>query len=128
MPSSVSAKADQRINPARRIRRTLWSGVILLALIGIAVALRRTITLVPILVNGYHPPAPPSNAVVAQFAVLDDIFARYPILTLIHIIPGVLFMLPDILFGTPFIQVRTTQLLGFCLALPYVAANVGKAA
>jgi len=41
---------------------------------------------------------------------------------------GVLFMLPDILFGTPFIQVRTTQLLGFCMALPYIAYNVGRQA
>jgi hypothetical protein len=41
---------------------------------------------------------------------------------------GVLFMLPDILFGTPFIQVRTTQLLGFCMALPYIAYNVVRQA
>jgi hypothetical protein len=64
-----------------------------LTLIGIAVVVRRTITLVPILVNGYTPPVPASNPVAAQFAALDDLFARYPILTLIHIIPGVLFML-----------------------------------
>jgi hypothetical protein len=41
---------------------------------------------------------------------------------------GVLFMMPDIFFGTPFIQQRTTQLLGFCLALPYVAYNVMRCA
>jgi O-antigen ligase len=41
---------------------------------------------------------------------------------------GVLFMLPDICFGTPFIQVRTTQLLGLCLALPYIAHHLRKAA
>ena len=64
-----------------------------LALIGIAVVVRRTITLVPILVNGYTPPVLASNPVAAQFAALDDLFARYPILTLIHIIPGVLFLL-----------------------------------
>ena len=39
---------------------------------------------------------------------------------------GMLFMVPDILFGTPFIQQRTTQLLGFCFALPYVAYNVAR--
>src|SRR5690349_4160062 len=62
------------IKPARRVRRTLWCAVILLALIGIAVVVRRTVALLPILVNGYTPPAPTSNPVAAQFAALDDIF------------------------------------------------------
>ena len=39
---------------------------------------------------------------------------------------GMVFMVPDILFGTPFIQMRTTQLIGFCFALPYVAYNVAR--
>src|SRR5438128_1451538 len=30
---------------------------------------------------------------LAQFAALDDVFARYPILTLIHILPGALFLM-----------------------------------
>jgi O-antigen ligase len=34
---------------------------------------------------------------------------------------GLAFMLPDLLIGTPFPQVRTTQMLAICLALPYVA-------
>jgi len=34
---------------------------------------------------------------------------------------GLAFMLPDLLVGTPFPQVRTTQVLAICLALPYVA-------
>jgi len=34
---------------------------------------------------------------------------------------GLAFMLPDLLVGTPFPQVRTTQMLAVCLALPYVA-------
>src|SRR6267142_645148 len=49
--------------------------------------------LVPIVVGGYHPPAGTSNPVAAQFAKLDDLFAHYPILTLVHIVPGLLFML-----------------------------------
>jgi hypothetical protein len=81
------------MNLALRIQRLLWSAVSLLVLIGIAVVLRRTVNLVPILINGYHPPAAASNPVAAQFAALDDVFARYPVLTLIHIIPGLLFML-----------------------------------
>jgi hypothetical protein len=36
-------------------------------------------------------------------------------------VAGVAFMLPDVLIGTPFPQVRTTQMLAVALALPYVA-------
>jgi hypothetical protein len=81
-----------RVEPGPHTRRILWSVVSLLALIGIAVVIRRTINLVPILINGYTPPVAASNPTAAQFAALDDVFARYPVLTLIHIIPGVLFM------------------------------------
>jgi hypothetical protein len=34
---------------------------------------------------------------------------------------GLAFMLPDILVGTPFPQVRTSQMLAVCMALPYLA-------
>jgi len=34
---------------------------------------------------------------------------------------GLAFMLPDLLIGTPFPQVRTTQMLAVCLSLPYLA-------
>ena len=78
---------------AQRLQRPLWAAVLLLAVIGIAVVIRRTVTLVPILLDGYRPPAATSNPVAAQFAALDDLFARYPSLTLIHILPGLLFMI-----------------------------------
>src|SRR6267142_6771726 len=81
------------MNPGIRIRRALWGAVIFLALIGSAVAVRRMVHLVPIVIGGYHPPGVTSNPVAAQFASLDDLFARYPILTLVHIVPGLLFML-----------------------------------
>lgn len=41
---------------------------------------------------------------------------------------GIAFMLPDILVGTPFPQVRTSQMLAVCLALPYLAMAAGQAA
>ena len=41
---------------------------------------------------------------------------------------GLAFMLPDLLVGTPFPQVRTTQMLAVCLALPYVALAAARAA
>ncbi|HTC66139.1 MAG TPA: DUF2306 domain-containing protein [Candidatus Acidoferrum sp.] len=81
------------MEPGNRFRRVLWGGVIFLALIGTAVAVRRMVNLVPILLHGYRPPAPASNPVAEQFSALDDLFAHYPVLTLVHIVPGLLFML-----------------------------------
>ncbi|HEY2118763.1 MAG TPA: DUF2306 domain-containing protein [Candidatus Acidoferrum sp.] len=76
-----------------RSRRAVWYVVIYLALIGVGVGVRRITNLLPVIVNGYHPPAAPSNPVAAQFGALDDLFAHYPILTLIHIVPGLFFVL-----------------------------------
>ena len=42
-------------------------------------------------------------------------------------VAGLAFMLPDLLAGTPFPQVRTTQMLAVCLGLPYVAMAVSSA-
>src|SRR5262245_64993468 len=81
------------MKPDVRIRRALWSVVILLALIAVAVAMRGTVRLVRVLMNGYGPPTGASNPVAAQFAALDDVFARHPVLTLINILPGLLFVI-----------------------------------
>jgi len=42
-------------------------------------------------------------------------------------VAGAAFMIPDILIGTPFPQVRTTQMLAVALALPYVALAANSA-
>jgi uncharacterized membrane protein len=73
------------------LRRAMWAAVIFLSAIGVAVALRRIAVLAPIMVRGSHPPLMRSGP-AAQFNALDDLFARYPVLTLIHIVPGMLFM------------------------------------
>jgi len=39
-------------------------------------------------------------------------------------VAGLAFMLPDMLVGTPVPQIRTTQMLAVCMALPYVAMAV----
>ena len=78
--------------PGIRTHHILWGLVIFLALIGVSAVARRTMHLVPILINGYSPPATPSNPRLAQLAGLDDIFARYPVLTLVHILPALLFL------------------------------------
>ena len=81
------------MKPSIRVQVMLWRTTIFLVLIGVFVVVRRTAHLVPILINGYHPPAATSNPVAAQFLALDDIFARYPFLKLIHILPALLFLL-----------------------------------
>jgi hypothetical protein len=43
-------------------------------------------------------------------------------------VAGIAFMLPDFLVGTPIPQVRTTQMLAICLALPYLAMAVTRVA
>jgi uncharacterized membrane protein len=78
---------------AIRLRRTLWCVVIFLTLIGVAVAVRRIANLLPVVAKGYQPPAVTSNPSEAQIAALDDLFAHYPNLTLVHIVPGLLFMM-----------------------------------
>ena len=88
------------------MRRVLWGAVIFLALIGTAVAVRRMVHVVPVVLHGYRPPAPASNPVAAQFGALDDLFAHYPVLTLIHIVPGLLFMLLGPLQFSSAIRVR----------------------
>src|SRR6266404_3665872 len=94
------------MKPGIRLRRALRSAVIFLAFIGVAVAVRRMVNLLPIVVGGYHPPAVSSNPVAAQFAALDYLFAHYPILTLVHIVPGLLFMLLGPLQFSPTIRAR----------------------
>ena len=41
-------------------------------------------------------------------------------------VAGLAFMLPDILVGTPVPQVRTTQMLAICMALPYIALQASR--
>jgi uncharacterized membrane protein len=92
------------------LRRALWGAVIFLAFIGSAVAIRRMVHLLPVAVHGYHPPAAASSSpAAAQFSALDDLFAHYPYLTLVHIVPGLLFMLLGPLQFSSAIRARYLQ-------------------
>jgi uncharacterized membrane protein len=81
------------MKPGARLRRLVWIAVVFLAVIGVAVAVRRIVKLAPVVARGYQPSGVPANPVAAQFVPLDDLFAHYPILTLVHIVPGLLFMI-----------------------------------
>jgi uncharacterized membrane protein len=81
------------MEPRVRLRRALWSAVVFLAFIGVAVAARRIVYLSPILASGYSSPAVVPGSRAEQLVHLDEVFARHPILTMIHIVPGLLFMI-----------------------------------
>jgi len=83
--------------PRQRATRFVWIGVILLVLIGIAAATRRTLVLLwPEVFAGKYPPA----------AALDIGFARHMALTFVHIIPGALFLALALLQFVPSIRAR----------------------
>jgi uncharacterized membrane protein len=69
--------------PTNWLVRVLWGVVIVLAFIGIAAAVRRTLILAQVMPS-FDPPQAPA---------FDAGFAQYPILTLVHIVPGALFMI-----------------------------------
>jgi hypothetical protein len=96
------------MRPGDRLRLLLWSAVIFLALFGVAVAVRRIVYLVPILIRGYSSPVV-SNSGAAQFVALDEVFARHPVLTMIHIVPGLLFMILGPLQFSTTIRARHLQ-------------------
>ena len=68
--------------------RLLYSIIAFLSLIGVVIVVRRMLTLIPVLINGYHPPVVKNN-----LTQIDDSLAQYPLLILVHIIPGLIFVL-----------------------------------
>ncbi len=73
------------VRPGRAIVRILWIVTLFLVLIGIAIVVRRTLVL-------FGPPAAPSRG-FPEAAAMDANFARHRLLTMIHIIPGLVFMI-----------------------------------
>jgi uncharacterized membrane protein len=68
---------------SKRATRMVWTGVLILVLIGIAAVTRRTVVLLsPGALGGSSSPA----------AALDSGFERHRSLTLLHILPGALFL------------------------------------
>src|SRR6266481_4320360 len=72
------------MKPRATTLRILWIATLLLVLIGVAAVIRRTLLLLA--------PAPATPG-ISQTASPDAGFARHPVLTMVHIIPGLLFML-----------------------------------
>lgn len=74
MPAATSYKIDR--SPLR-FQGEMWTGMILLCLIGAATVIRRIVAL-----------AHPARNAPPQLAALDTVFAQKPVLTLLHIVPA----------------------------------------
>jgi uncharacterized membrane protein len=72
------------MRPKPALVRILWGITLLLMLIGVAIVIRRTVAL--------FAPSPP-RANFPDAAAMDAGFARHPFLTMLHITPGLLFIL-----------------------------------
>jgi len=86
-----AARRNTYMRP-RALNRLLWAAVAVLGVIAVAVIVRRASALLPVFTHGPHPSPPRANPALAQFAGLDDIFANHAVLTMIHIVPGLLFV------------------------------------
>ncbi len=86
-------RPQENIKSDKSNLKWIYTIVIFLSLIGVAIVARRTLKLVPVLINGFQAHKPQANANLEQLAATDDLFARYPVLTLVHILPGLVFIL-----------------------------------
>ena len=86
----LTARIQNMERPA--LRRALWALLGFLTLIGCAIVFRRVVALAPTLLGQAPAPASASNPIAAHFARLDNTFRPFAILTLIHILPGLLFL------------------------------------
>ncbi len=98
---------------ARWITHTVWTVVVILATIGVVVAVRRMLDVAGIVEVAVNPRAPG----------FDAGFARLPPLTMAHIVPGVLFMVLAPLQFVRRIRVQWPQLHRL-LGRLFVAASV----
>ena len=88
------------MKPSRALVRLVWNAAIFLAFIGIAVATRRTVVLLkPGALSARNNPA----------AALDAAFTDRRALTLVHILPGMLFMVLGPLQFVPTLRAKYPQ-------------------
>lgn len=72
----------------KRVQKLLWIALVALASIGVMIVIRRFIFLIPVIDNRYVSPPPISG--IPQFP--EEGFVDNPWLTMMHILPGLLFI------------------------------------
>jgi len=80
-------------NPKEPKNKLVWTVAFILAFIGLAMIVRRTFFLIPVLEDRYVPKPPPPG--MPSFP--DDGFVSNPLLTLLHILPALLFVVLGLL-------------------------------
>jgi len=93
-----------RTKTINKVRRLLHVLLFLPAIIGIAMAIRRTLVLAGV-IGSFNPPGMAKGS-----PAFDAEFGRHPLLTLIHILPGALFMILGPLQFMPGIRDRHLRL------------------
>src|SRR5882672_6801351 len=93
-----------RTKTINNVRRLLHALLFLPAIIGIAMAIRRTLVLAGV-IGSFNPPGMAKSS-----PAFDAEFGRHPLLTLIHILPGALFMILGPLQFMPGIRDRHLRL------------------
>ena len=83
-----------------RLVRFLWIATIFLSLIGVAVVARRTRQIL----------SPAASSAAPEMAALDSGFDAHPVLTMVHILPGLLFVVLGPLQFVPAIRRRRPRL------------------
>jgi uncharacterized membrane protein len=97
---------EQRISRANVIRRTLWSGVALLAAVGIAAAVGRAVSVVNGGLTYDQVRLLVPEKMVAEALQFDRWFAAFPSLTLLHVLFGGVFLILTPLQFSPRIRNR----------------------
>ena len=94
--------------------RFIWIAVVILAAIGVAAAIRRTLIIENIIAS-FSPPKYPG---------FDAGFARHKLLTLLHILPGSLFMISGPLIFIKKLRLRHVSLYKWVRVIFFISAYI----
>jgi uncharacterized membrane protein len=83
---NVSSHQKQLMN--KGVQKLVWAALLTLAFIGVVIVMRRVTFLIPVIENRYVP-SPPAPG-MPQFP--EEGFVQNPRLTMVHILPGLLFI------------------------------------
>lgn len=116
LPSRViqrRAKVDTRSATSARLVRVLWLFTLVLALISVAMVMRRTLSLFGVI---------STSSALSGSAPLDAAFTRHAPLTMLHIFPGLVFV---VLGPLQFVKTLQTRRPGVHRRIGYIVLTSG---
>ncbi len=124
----------------KRLTRLLWVLVYILSVIGIAMVIRRTLTIAG-LIPSFSPPVRTAGGMATPAGpAFDAAFSQHPVMTFVHMLPGLLFLLLGPLQFMPRIRARhlrfhrrsgrvyiiTSYIVGIsALCMPFILSPIG---